>query len=65
MQLPPSSDSISLQGLAFGTRYEVEVIAVNANGSSVPGTFNFTIGEEPSMQPYIPFCSDIYGSWQC
>eukprot|EP00066_Takifugu_rubripes_P014431 XP_011603697.1 PREDICTED: neural cell adhesion molecule 1-like [Takifugu rubripes] len=47
MQLSPTSDSISLQDLAFGSRYEVEVTAVNANGSSVPGTFNFTIGEEP------------------
>lgn len=62
MQLSPTSDSISLQDLAFGSRYEVEVTAVNANGSSVPGTFNFTIGEEPSMHPRIPFCSDIYGS---
>ncbi|XP_011603697.2 neural cell adhesion molecule 1 [Takifugu rubripes] len=47
MQLSPTSDSISLQDLAFGSRYEVEVTAVNTNGSSVPGTFNFTIGEEP------------------
>ncbi|XP_075869027.1 neural cell adhesion molecule 1-like [Nelusetta ayraudi] len=47
MQLSPDSDSISLQDLSFGSDYQVEVTAVNANGSSLPSRFNFTIGEQP------------------
>lgn len=49
MQLSPDSDSISLKDLSFGSGYQVEVTAVNANGSSLPSQFNFTIGEEPGM----------------
>ncbi|XP_041799199.1 neural cell adhesion molecule 1 isoform X2 [Chelmon rostratus] len=48
MQLPSNTDSISLQDLSFGSYYQLEVIAINANGSSVPATFNFTIGEQPA-----------------
>ncbi|CAG12882.1 unnamed protein product [Tetraodon nigroviridis] len=47
MELSPSADSISLQDLSFGSDYEVEVKAVNFNGSSIPATFNFTIGQQP------------------
>lgn len=47
MQLSPDSESISLQDLSFGTDYLIEVTAVNANGSSLPSRFNFTIGEQP------------------
>lgn len=49
MQLSPDSDSISLQDLSFGSDYQIEVTAVNANGSSLPSRFNFTIGEQPGM----------------
>ncbi|XP_076593616.1 neural cell adhesion molecule 1 [Chaetodon auriga] len=47
MELPSNTDSISLQDLPFGSDYQLEVTAVNANGTSVPATFNFTIGEQP------------------
>lgn len=47
MQLPPDSQSISIQDLSFGSDYQIEVTAVNANGSSLPSRFNFTIGEQP------------------
>lgn len=49
MQLSPDAASLSLQDLSFGSGYQMEVTAVNANGSSIPSTFNFTIGEEPGM----------------
>ncbi|XP_041648327.1 neural cell adhesion molecule 1 [Cheilinus undulatus] len=48
MQLSSSADSISLQGLSFSSDYQMEVTAVNANGSSIPATFNFTIGPQPA-----------------
>ncbi|XP_036929812.1 neural cell adhesion molecule 1 isoform X2 [Acanthopagrus latus] len=47
MQLLPSTDSISLEELSFGSGYQLEVVAVNKNGSSLPSMFNFTIGEQP------------------
>ncbi|KAF6716189.1 Neural cell adhesion molecule 1 [Oryzias melastigma] len=31
----------------FGSDYQLEITAVNANGSSMPATFNFTIAERP------------------
>lgn len=51
MQLPPDTDSVSLQELSFGSGYQLEVTAVNANGSSSSATFNFTVGEQPGMHP--------------
>ncbi|XP_070768071.1 neural cell adhesion molecule 1 [Enoplosus armatus] len=48
MRLSSDADSISLQDLSFGSDYQLEVTAVNANGSSIPATFNFTIAEEPA-----------------
>lgn len=62
MQLSPSADSISLRNLSFGSDYEVEVKAVNFNGSSIPATFNFTIGEQPGTCPFIPYRVGIPGS---
>lgn len=62
MQLSPSADSISLRNLSFGSDYEVEVKAVNFNGSSIPATFNFTIGEQPGTCPFIPYRIGIPGS---
>ncbi|XP_044062563.1 neural cell adhesion molecule 1 isoform X2 [Siniperca chuatsi] len=47
IRLPPDADSISLQDLSFGSAYQLEVTAVNANGSSIPATYNFTIAEQP------------------
>lgn len=49
MQLLPDAASLSLQDLSFASGYQIEVTAVNANGSSIPSTFNFTVGEEPGM----------------
>ncbi|XP_076745923.1 neural cell adhesion molecule 1-like [Maylandia zebra] len=46
LQMPPDADSVSLKDLAFGSNYQLEVSAVNANGSSIPATFNFTIAEQ-------------------
>lgn len=54
-QLSPDADSISLQDLSFGSGYQLEVTAVNANGSSIPATFNFTIAEQPGMWPPAPY----------
>ncbi|KAM4735571.1 neural cell adhesion molecule 1 [Anableps anableps] len=47
LQLPSDAKSIILKDLVFGSDYHLEVTAVNSNGSSIPATFNFTIGEQP------------------
>ncbi|XP_028280604.1 neural cell adhesion molecule 1 [Parambassis ranga] len=47
VQLPPDTEAVSLKDLAFGTDYQLEVSGVNANGSSMPASFNFTIAEQP------------------
>ncbi|XP_038567932.1 neural cell adhesion molecule 1 [Micropterus salmoides] len=47
MQLSSNADSVSLQDLSFGSDYQLEVTAVNANGSSLPAMFNFTIADPP------------------
>ncbi|XP_034729710.1 neural cell adhesion molecule 1 isoform X1 [Etheostoma cragini] len=47
MQLSSDADSVSLQDLSYGSDYRLEVSAVNANGSSIPAVFNFTIAEQP------------------
>ncbi|XP_057689188.1 neural cell adhesion molecule 1 [Corythoichthys intestinalis] len=46
-QLSSSTDSVTLIDLTFGSDYQLEVIAVNANGTSLPAKFNFTIAEKP------------------
>lgn len=48
-QLPSDADSVSLKDLSYGSDYQLEVKAVNANGSSIPAMFNFTIAEKPGM----------------
>ncbi|XP_030014772.1 neural cell adhesion molecule 1 isoform X1 [Sphaeramia orbicularis] len=47
LRLSKDADSILLPNLSFGSDYHLEVTAVNANGSSVPASFNFTIAERP------------------
>ncbi|XP_051813335.1 neural cell adhesion molecule 1 [Acanthochromis polyacanthus] len=47
MQLPSNADSVPLKDLPFGSDYQLEVTAINNNGSSFPATFNFTIAEQP------------------
>ncbi|XP_040901146.1 neural cell adhesion molecule 1 [Toxotes jaculatrix] len=47
IELSPDADSVSLQDLSFGSHYQLEVTAINANGSSTPATFNFTTAEQP------------------
>ncbi|XP_075321134.1 neural cell adhesion molecule 1-like [Odontesthes bonariensis] len=47
MQLQSDADSVTLKDLAFGSEYQLEITAVNTNGSSMPATFNFTIAEKP------------------
>ncbi|XP_061802840.1 neural cell adhesion molecule 1 [Nerophis lumbriciformis] len=46
-QLSSNTDSVTLKDLTSGSDYQLEVIAVNTNGSSLPATFNFTIAEQP------------------
>lgn len=48
-QLSSDADAITLQDLSFSSDYQLEVKAINANGSSIPATFNFTIGAQPCM----------------
>ncbi|XP_017164764.1 neural cell adhesion molecule 1 isoform X2 [Poecilia reticulata] len=47
LRLPSDANTVSLKDLSFGSDYHLEVRAVNANGSSIPATFNFTIAEQP------------------
>ncbi|XP_055083890.1 neural cell adhesion molecule 1 [Periophthalmus magnuspinnatus] len=47
VQLSKDADSVILQNLSFGSDYDLEVMAINANGSSIPACFNFTIAERP------------------
>lgn len=54
MQLAPYVNSVFLRDLIFGSDYHLEIRAVNANGSSIPATFNFTIAEEPGMSLLLP-----------
>ena len=53
-QLPSNADSISLKDLSYGSDYQLDVKAVNANGSSISARFNFTIAEKPGMWTGIP-----------
>ncbi|XP_031729619.1 neural cell adhesion molecule 1 isoform X1 [Anarrhichthys ocellatus] len=47
MQLPSNADSISLQDLSYSSEYQLEVLSVNPNGSSIPAMFNFSIANQP------------------
>ncbi|KAJ0065826.1 hypothetical protein NL108_000048, partial [Boleophthalmus pectinirostris] len=47
LQLSKNAESVLLQNLSFGSDYDLEVMAINANGSSIPACFNFTIAEPP------------------
>lgn len=47
IQLSKNADSVFLQNLSFGSGYDLEVVAINANGSSIPTCYNFTIAEQP------------------
>ncbi|XP_014879595.1 neural cell adhesion molecule 1-like isoform X1 [Poecilia latipinna] len=47
LRLPSDANTVSLKDLSFGSDYHLEVRAVNANGSSIPAMFNFTIAEQP------------------
>ncbi|XP_041845148.1 neural cell adhesion molecule 1 isoform X2 [Melanotaenia boesemani] len=53
MQLQPDTDSIILKDLAFGSDYQMEIAAINANGSSSYATFNFTVAEKPVSSPRL------------
>nr|XP_057909450.1 neural cell adhesion molecule 1 [Doryrhamphus excisus] len=46
-QLSSNTDSVTLKDLTFGSDYQLEVLAINMNGSSIPAVFNFTIAEQP------------------
>ncbi|XP_049902461.1 neural cell adhesion molecule 1 isoform X1 [Epinephelus moara] len=46
-ELPSEADSVSLQDLSYGSDYYLELKAINANGSSIPARFNFTIAAQP------------------
>ncbi|KAK5862658.1 hypothetical protein PBY51_018028 [Eleginops maclovinus] len=47
-QMLPDADSVTLRDLSYGADYELQVVAVNANGSSLPAMFNFTVAEQPA-----------------
>lgn len=51
-ELPSDAEAVSLKDLAYGSDYQLEVKAVNANGSSLPAKFNFTIAEQPGMTTF-------------
>jgi len=55
MQVQSDADSVTLKDLDFGSEYQLEITAVNTNGSSMPATFNFTIAEKPGMLPPTSF----------
>lgn len=57
-QLSSNTDSITLIDLNFGADYQLEVTAINANGSSLPVTFNFTIAEKPGNPLVISNIND-------
>ncbi|XP_024917580.1 neural cell adhesion molecule 1 isoform X2 [Cynoglossus semilaevis] len=46
-RLPSTADSVALQDLAFGSDYKLQVVSVNANGSSMPVIMDFSIAEKP------------------
>ncbi|KAM9805791.1 neural cell adhesion molecule 1 isoform 1-T1 [Syngnathus typhle] len=46
-RLSADVNSVGLTGLTFGSDYQLEIVSVNANGSSVPATFNFTTAAKP------------------
>ncbi|XP_034031216.1 neural cell adhesion molecule 1 isoform X2 [Thalassophryne amazonica] len=46
-QVSSDADSVFLPDLSFGSDYQLELIAVNVNGSSVPAKFNFTVPPQP------------------
>ncbi|KAF7651225.1 hypothetical protein LDENG_00113900 [Lucifuga dentata] len=46
-QLSSDADVLHLAELSFGTDYQLEVMAVNINGSSIPTLLNFTIPQQP------------------
>ncbi|XP_028326815.1 neural cell adhesion molecule 1 [Gouania willdenowi] len=48
VQLPPTANNVSLKDLSFGSNYQVEVTAINANGSSEPVKVNFTTADKPT-----------------
>lgn len=47
MQLPANADSVTLKDLSYGSNYQLEVTAVNSNGSSIPTKFSFSIADQP------------------
>lgn len=59
LQLSSETDTVFLRNLAFSSDYHLEITAVNANGSSVPATFNFTTAEQPgACVPLAPPATD-------
>ncbi|XP_071762145.2 neural cell adhesion molecule 1 isoform X2 [Centroberyx gerrardi] len=50
-QLQSDASSVFLPELSFGSEYQLEVIAVNANGSSSPAMLNFTIPPQSVTKP--------------
>ncbi|CAK6954324.1 neural cell adhesion molecule 1 [Scomber scombrus] len=45
-ELPSNACNVSLKALSFSTKYQLEVTAVNANGSSIPAKLNFATGAQ-------------------
>ncbi|XP_067304106.1 neural cell adhesion molecule 1-like [Pseudorasbora parva] len=51
-EIPGNSTSIQLNGLQYSAEYQMEVQAVNHNGSSSPAKLNFTV-PQPVSQPML------------
>ncbi|XP_051577651.1 neural cell adhesion molecule 2-like isoform X2 [Myxocyprinus asiaticus] len=51
-ELPGNSSKIHLHGLQYNSDYQMEVFAVNHNGSSSPDKVNFTV-PQPVYQPSV------------
>lgn len=51
IRVPSSSDYVMLSGLDWNTDYEVQVVAENRQGKSLPGVLSLRTAAEPTSIP--------------
>lgn len=51
IRVPSTSDYVLLSGLDWNTDYEVQVVAENQQGKSLPGVLSFRTAAEPTSIP--------------
>lgn len=51
IRVPSSSDYVLLSSLDWNTDYEVQVVAENQRGKSLPGVLSFRTATEPTSTP--------------